>query len=294
MNFSGNIQIMKYKFLLISFLALIINIATSPLRMYPLGDEYSSVIGFIIFFFLAFYLCRKFDGRIAEWQILLLLILGQWSLELPFRIKDFMPTLGTLPDSLFRTLGMVCGCLSFRLKHPLRFAPFVFGCVLTGYMFFQGYELWANKLFFGTFTGRVEAYSLPVKFEAFDEKKNLITDEHLNGKIVLLDFWFTRCGACFEAFPQVQAAYEKFKNDPSVSVLSVDKPIDGDSPGQAFAMIRDEGHTFPVVVAADENLPENLGVKAYPTVLVIDRQGKIVYRGDIEGAVAMVDELRSR
>ncbi|HEV7643061.1 MAG TPA: hypothetical protein VGO50_03890 [Pyrinomonadaceae bacterium] len=65
------------------------------------------------------------------------------------------------------------------------------------------------------------------------------------------------------------------------------------SPGEAFEVIREEGYTFPVAVAADEELPEKLGVKVYPTTLVIDRQGKIVYRGDIAGARAMVDELRS-
>jgi thiol-disulfide isomerase/thioredoxin len=285
---------MKYKLLIIFILSVVTHLITFPLRAYPLGLEYSTVGGFIAYFFLTFYLFRKFGAKIADWKVLFLIILGQWILELPTRTIDFWPTYPTLPDMLFRSLGIICGYLSFRLPKLFRPAPLVLGCLIVGFMFFKGYDLWANKVFFGTFTGRVEAYELPVKFEAFDEGKNVITNEYLNGQVVLMDFWFTRCGACFEAFPQVQAAYDKFKNDPSVRLLSVDKPIADDKPGEAFEIIRKEGYTFPVVIAADEDLPENLGVTAYPTVLVIDREGKIVYRGDIAGAAAMVDELRSR
>jgi len=79
-----------------------------------------------------------------------------------------------------------------------------------------------------------------------------------------------------------------------VLVFAVDKPVETDKPGEAFEVIREEGYTFPVAVASDGEMPEKLGVKFYPTTLVIDRQGKIVYRGDIEGAAAMVDELRGR
>ena len=122
--------------------------------------------------------------------------------------------------------------------------------------------------------------------------RKIVTENDFNGKIVLLDFWFTRCEACFEKFPQVQSVFYKLKSDPSVKVLAVDKPIPNDKPGEAFDVIRREGYTFPVVIAKDEELPEKYGVAWYPTTMVIDRQGKIVYRGDIEGAASMVEELR--
>ena len=54
-------------------------------------------------------------------------------------------------------------------------------------MFFKGYDLWIHKLNFDTFTGKV-SYNMPAKFEAFDEQKNLISDNNFQNKIVLLDF----------------------------------------------------------------------------------------------------------
>ena len=139
--------------------------------------------------------------------------------------------------------------------------------------------------------GKVQ-YTLPVKFEAYDARQDLITNSSFQNKVVLLDFWYTGCGACFEKFPQVQAAYDRYENDPSVAIFAVDVPIEEDTPGQAFQVIKDEGYSFPVVIVKDEELPKKFGVKYYPTTFVIDRSGQIVFKGDIAGAVKMVEELK--
>jgi thiol-disulfide isomerase/thioredoxin len=227
------------------------------------------------------------------WQILTALIIGQWIIELPMRMTYFQESLISLPDTLHRTLGIICGFLYWRLEKPFSILTAVLGCSIAAFMFFQGYDYWLHKLNFGTFTGKVEASNLPAKFEAFDERNNFVTDENLSGKIVLLDFWHTRCGICFEKFPQVQALYDKYKNDSSVLIFAVDKPLEEDKPNQAFEIIREAGHSFPVVISKDEELPEKFGVSGYPTTFVIDRKGMIVYKGGIEGAVKMVDELKN-
>jgi thiol-disulfide isomerase/thioredoxin len=236
----------------------------------------------------------RYEKHLSTGLIVLALMIGVWFLNIPIRILDFNGSLLSLPDPLVHSLGVICGTLYWRMKRPLNFAALVLCSLVPVYMYFQGYDRWLDKLNYGTFTGRVEAHALPVKFEAFDEQKNIVGENDLNGKIALLDFWYTGCGICFEKFPHVQAAYDKYKDDAAVKIMAVDWPLGDDQPGQAFSMIREEGYTFPVVIAGNEELPEKLGVKVYPTTLVIDRQGKIVYRGDIEGAAAMVDELRGR
>ena len=160
-------------------------------------------------------------------------------------------------------------------------------------MFFWGWSYWLHRINFGTFTGKVEAYNLPAKFEAFDEQKNIITDENFRNKIVLLDFWHARCGVCFQKFPQVQAVYDKYKNDSSVLIMAVNKPIEEDKPNEAFRVIKTEGYIFPVVITKEEDLAERFGVKYYPTTFVINKNGQIVYKGGIEGAVKMVENLKA-
>jgi thiol-disulfide isomerase/thioredoxin len=282
-------------FLKIWLLSLALSLIIAPLRShYGGGFPVSTLIGFVLALYLTMFCIYRYEKHLNTGLILLALMIGLWFINIPIRVLDFSGTLLSLPDPLAHSLGIICGALYWRMKAPLNFAALVLCCIVPVYMYFQGYDQWISKLNYGTFTGKVEAYALPAKFEAFDEQKNIIDEDDLNGKIALLDFWYTGCGICFKKFPHVQAAYEKFKDDASVKIIAVDKPLEDDKPGEAFSMIRREGYTFPVVIAGDENLPENLGVKFYPTTFVIDRQGKIVYRGDIQGAVATVEELSGR
>lgn len=281
---------MKVKLFFVFLFSFLLDIAVSPLRGYA-GMKYSSLFGFAAFFFLTTLCFNKYKNKIAGWQILLCLLAGLWILQLPMRIVHFRDSLISFPDALVYTLGVFCGFLYWQLKSPLNILTSFLGFSIAVFMFFQGYDLWLHKLNYGTFTGKVEAHNLPAKFEAFDEQKKLKTDEDFDNKIVLLDFWTTTCGVCFKKFPQVQAVYEKYKNDSSVIVLAVNMPIEEDKLNQAFNSIREEGHTFPVVIAKDEDLAEKFGVKGYPTTFVINRNRQIVFKGDIEGAVKVVENI---
>jgi thiol-disulfide isomerase/thioredoxin len=279
-------------FFLIIILSLFIMLAISPLRGAPLGMAYSSSAGFILYFLFTIFSLKFFKSKLSALQILLAVIVGFWLLLLPIRIIDFESSVGSLPDSLLQTLGIICGFLYRRLKKPFNILTAFLGCLILTFMLFRGYDFWFHKLNFGTFTGRIEAHALPSAFEASDENNDVITDVDFKGKIVLLDFWYTQCGPCFDKFPQLQAAYDRYKNDPSIVIYAVDNPVEEDKPGQAFEEIKNEGFSFPVVIAKDENMPENFGVKVYPTTFVIDRNGMIVYKGAIAGAVKMVEELK--
>ncbi|HEV7643062.1 MAG TPA: SCO family protein [Pyrinomonadaceae bacterium] len=225
---------MKYKSaFLIVIISLVLMVAISPLRGFRSIQE-SSLIGFVAYLYLTLFCLKVFKSRLTDWQIFSALLLGLWLLQLPIRITHFEGTLGTLPDMLLHTLGIVCGLFYWKIKRPFDLLPLTLCCVIVVFMYFQGYDFWFNERNYGTFTGRVAAYELPVKFEAFDEQKNTITENDFNGKVVLLDFWFTRCGACFEKFPQVQSAFDKLKSDPSVVVFAIDKPIEEDKPRRSF------------------------------------------------------------
>lgn len=199
-----------------------------------------------------------------------------------------------LPTVTAHCLGVISAYFYFKNKPPKNIVPLFLSSCFVVFMFFQGWNLWIHRIDYGTFTGKVTAYNLPAKFEAFDEQKNLIAENDFNGKIVLLDFWTTTCGICFQKFPQVQTIYEKYRDDSSVMILAVNKPIEEDKPNQAFNDIRQGGHNFPVVVTKDEDMAEKFGVNGYPTTFVINRDGQIVFRGGIEGAVKIVDELKEK
>jgi len=280
---------MAIRFFIFALLGMVL---ISPVRGFA-GVEYSLVLGFTLYFFLTHYCLKKSQGQMAASGVLLSLVCGLWLIQLPLRVVYFSTTLTTLPDAIFHTLGILFGFLRWQLKKPFNLLTTLLGGTLAVLMFFQGYGMWFHKLNFDTFTGRIFAVNLPTPFEAFDERKTLITDYAFRDKITLLDYWFTGCEVCFAKFPHVQEVFDKYKDDSSVAIYAVDKPIEEDRPDQAFEMIKDLGYTFPVLIAKDEDMPEKWRVKVYPTTFVINREGQIVYRGDIEGAIKMVDELRA-
>jgi thiol-disulfide isomerase/thioredoxin len=233
---------------------------------------------------------KKLSERSIVWIVFATLIVIQSFTIYTWFVWD---TFG-LPAVASHCFAIISAYFYSQWNASQKFLPVFLSTCFVAFMFFQGWDYWLYRINYGSFTGKVQTINLPAKFEGLNGQNEIVTEENFRNKIVLLDFWFTKCAVCFEKFPQVQAAYERYKNDPSVAIFAVDKPIEEDTPDQAFQVIKDEGYTFPVVIAKDEQLPDKFGVKFYPTTFVIDRSGQIVFRGDIEGAVKMVEELRGK
>lgn len=271
---------------LLSFLMLIL------VAKFTDSIQSNSIFAFLGYFCLTLFAIKWFESKLSSNLIVIVLLGSIFSMQTYTIYLYLVESVATLPILPIYCLGIISGFLFTKLKQPANVFPFFLCCLILVFMFFQGWNLWIHKATFGTFTGRVEGYNLPAEFEAIDEQKNFITKNNFQNKIVLLDFWHTSCGVCFQKFPQVQAAADKYKDASSVEIFAVNKPIEEDKPNQAFEMIKERGYSFHVVIAKDEDLPEKLGVKFYPTTLVINQMGRIVYKGDIEGAVSIIEELR--
>lgn len=280
---------MKFKSILIAFI--ILHLLLIAIGLLSPGMSYTSVLGFIICFCFSVNVVKYFNNNHPTYKVLFILVMIRLLLFGGLDLYMSITEIANLPFLIIHLLGIISGFFYIRLENSLRFIPFFLSFILTAFMVFQGWDYWLHYRNFDTFTGKV-SYPLPTKFEAFDEAKNLIVEQDFNGKIVLLDFWTTTCGICFKKFPQVQAVYDKYRNNSSVIILAVNSPIEEDRPNQAFEMIRERGHNFPVVITKGEDLAEKFGVKGYPTTFVINRNGQIIFKGDIEGAIKMVDELK--
>lgn len=252
----------------------------------------NSLLAFLIYFCLTLFTIKFYEHKLSAVSIVIIIFASMFLMQSYTIYLCFVESLFSVPFIFIYCLGIISAFFYLKLKRPVNILPFLISFLMVVFMFFQGWDYWLHLSNFGTFTGRVAAYNLPARFESFDEQRNLVDDKDFSGKIVLLDFWTTTCGLCFQKFPQLQAVHEKYKNDSSVKILAVNAPIEEDKPNQAFDDIHKRGHTFPVVITQDEDLAEKFGVKGYPTTFVIDPNGQIIYKGDIEGAIKMVDELK--
>lgn len=108
---------------------------------------------------------------------------------------------------------------------------------------------------------------------------------------VVLNFWYTGCNPCKNEFPLLQAAYEAYSDKLEVITMN---PIDisRDSVDSIIAYRDANGLTMPMATCSSQWFSA-LGIKSYPTTVVIDRYGVICLitgtveeEGVFEGAFA--------
>jgi len=95
------------------------------------------------------------------------------------------------------------------------------------------------------------------------------------GKILVVNFWATWCGPCRALEPQFDRVAMSFQQNRELVFLAAD--CDEDETLVAPYMKENKPQT--TVVFAD-GLDRLLGINAFPTIVILDRTGKIVYRAE--------------
>lgn len=113
--------------------------------------------------------------------------------------------------------------------------------------------------------------------------------EALRGKVVLLDFWTTWCTPCRRDLPALQKLATEFRDQGLVVIgLDVAEPN-----ATVEAFLKTNSLTFPVALLDDQvMLLTDLAVNAFPTTILIDRDGNIAsYEVGAQGEAALRSEL---
>lgn len=270
--------------------SLLLEIGLSPLRGY-VSFAACTLVGFFLYSALTTILLTKYRQNLSFEKALSPILLG-FLLTNIFRVFDFKGTLISFPDACFHLLGILVGYGLVKIKSNLKWVMVTITSILSIYMFFTGYDLWLNKLNFGTYMGSIENENISKDIIFNDTNNSSVNIKSLKGKIVLLDFWYSRCGVCFTKFPEVQTVYNKYKSNPNIRFYTVNsffKSIDKD--GDAQRIINEQGYSFPVLICKDAALVNELKVRSYPTTLIFNKKGELVFRGDILCAEKEIEAL---
>lgn len=109
------------------------------------------------------------------------------------------------------------------------------------------------------------------------------------GKVVVMEFWATWCGPCRMEGKLFERVLESFRNEPAAAFLAVN--VDEDRSGVS-AFLKEEQWTTPVVYA--QGLDRLLGVTALPTVMIFDRNGRVVFRQEGLSFQGFVETLQKK
>ncbi|ADV62342.1 NHL repeat containing protein [Isosphaera pallida ATCC 43644] len=120
---------------------------------------------------------------------------------------------------------------------------------------------------------------------------NRIKLSDLRGKIVLIDFWTYCCINCHHVIPDLEYLEKKYPNELvviGVHTAKFDAERDTENIRRKVAEYRIK---HPVVNDADQRIWSYFGVRSWPTLALIDAQGRFVGRASGEGHREALDEV---
>ena len=110
----------------------------------------------------------------------------------------------------------------------------------------------------------------------YNKNENISLSE-LRGKVILLDFWFKNCSPCIESVPHLNAINTKFRNKKfevlGINTWDLKKDI---------AWFCNKHKVAYNILMNGKDLAESYGIDAFPTMILINKEGKVLYSGGFD------------
>ena len=101
---------------------------------------------------------------------------------------------------------------------------------------------------------------------------------NLKGKVVLLEFWIKNCGYCIAAVPKLNALLEKYKGK-KFQVIGINTLDTKDDINNFYKKNQPK---FKTVYDYNGKVTTGYGVDAFPTIVLIDKNGVVLYAGNFD------------
>ncbi|MBF4518394.1 TlpA family protein disulfide reductase [Flavobacterium sp. ANB] len=109
------------------------------------------------------------------------------------------------------------------------------------------------------------------KFSFKDLDGNLVSNESMKGKIIVIKCWYIHCAACIKEFPEVNQLVEKYKNRKDIVFLSLAE----DTPEQLKTFLARKPLSYSVIPNMKIYMNETLQLNAFPTHFILNKEGMI-------------------
>ncbi|GGI56724.1 TlpA family protein disulfide reductase [Winogradskyella haliclonae] len=116
--------------------------------------------------------------------------------------------------------------------------------------------------------------TIPSRWYSNDQFGKEYDSDKLKGKVILIDFWGSWCTPCILAMPDIQKLQDHYKNNPNVAIIGISA---GERDKEASLKLFNKKRYNYVLIPNGDSIAKSIyKVKDYPSLYILDRQGKIV------------------
>jgi peroxiredoxin len=109
------------------------------------------------------------------------------------------------------------------------------------------------------------------KFSFKDLDGNLVSNESMKGKIIVIKCWYIHCAACIKEFPEVNKLVEKYKDRKDIVFVSLAE----DTSEQLRVFLARKPLSYSVIPNMKTYMNETLDLNAFPTHFILNKEGLI-------------------
>ncbi|MGA3014943.1 MAG: TlpA disulfide reductase family protein [Bacteroidales bacterium] len=116
-------------------------------------------------------------------------------------------------------------------------------------------------------------YTIAPDWNLLSTKDENICLKDLKGKLVLIDFFYSSCYPCLITLPRLEALYERYK-DKGLVIIGIDPYDKKEDTIEKFLSIKRVNYS---VLLGGKNVVKDYHISAYPTIYLIDKDGRIIF-----------------
>ncbi|WP_263361414.1 TlpA family protein disulfide reductase [Flavobacterium collinsii] len=110
------------------------------------------------------------------------------------------------------------------------------------------------------------------KFSFKDLNGNLVSNESMKGKIIVIKCWYIHCTPCIREFPQVNRLTEEYKDRKDIVFMSLAE----DAPEKLKLFLVKRPLAYSVIPNMKTYMNEALQLNSFPTHFILNKEGMIV------------------
>lgn len=126
-------------------------------------------------------------------------------------------------------------------------------------------------------------------FDVIDLGAETITLDQLNGKVVVLNFWYIGCAPCEMERPVLNTLREMYQGNDEVVFLAFAK----NEKERLLKFLVKHPISYAVIPCASDFIKTNFGIESYPQNIILDRKGNYFFEGSGTG-IGIAEILRKQ